>query len=136
MMISSRGKYALQVIIDMAENASGDYIPLKDVAQRQGLSQKYMEGIMATLSRNKLVDGVHGKGGGYRLNRRPEEYAVGEILRLTEKSLAPVACHKGSCQRAAQCRTLPLWNKLDTMINTYLDSVTIADLMLPGQGKR
>lgn len=131
MMISTRGRYALRVMIDLAEHSSDGFIPLKDIAAHQGISQKYMESIMTVLSKNGFVEGIHGKGGGYRLNRRPEEYKVGEILRLTEGSLAPVACLECGakpCERAAECRTLPMWSKLDEMINGYLDGVTIADL--------
>ena len=132
MMISTRGRYALRVIIDLAEQKNDSYIPLKDIVERQNISKKYLEGIMTALSKNGLVEGVHGKGGGYRLNRRPEEYKVGEILRVTEGSLAPVACvecDSTPCERAPECRTLPLWQKLNDMINDYLDNVTVADLM-------
>ena len=91
-MISTRGRYALRVMIDLAEHADDGYIPMKEVAQRQGISLKYLERIMPALSKNNLVEGVHGKGGGYRLSRKPEDYTAGEILRLVEGSLAPVAC--------------------------------------------
>lgn len=136
MMISTRGRYALRVMIDLAEHNSDGYIPLKDIAARQGISQKYMESIMALLSKNNFVEGVHGKGGGYRLNCRPEEYRIGDILRLTEGTLAPVACLEcgaAPCERADECRTLPMWTRLDEMINSYLDSVTLADLMVTVQ---
>ena len=131
MKISTRGRYALRVMIDLAEHGGGSYIPLKDIAARQEISQKYLESITALLSKNGLVEGVHGKGGGYRLCRPPEEYTVGEILRLTEGSLAPVACLECGakpCARAASCRTRPMWDKLDAMVRQYLDSVTIARL--------
>ena len=132
MLISTRGRYALRVLIDLAEHEEDGYTPLKDIAGRQDISQKYMESIMTMLSKNKLVEGVHGKGGGYRLNRSPEDYSVGEILRITEGTLAPVACLERDAQpwgRAADCRTLPLWDKLNDMITGYLDSVSLADLM-------
>ena len=132
MLISTRGRYALRVLIDLAEYEEDGYTPLKDIAGRQDISQKYMESIMTMLSKNKLVEGVHGKGGGYRLNRSPEYYSVGEILRITEGTLAPVACLERDaqpCPRAADCRTLPLWDKLNDMITGYLDSVSLADLM-------
>lgn len=132
MMISTRGRYALRVMIDLAEQGSTSYIPLKDIVERQNISKKYLEGIMGVLSKNGLIDGVHGKGGGYRLNRSAEEYKVGEILRLTEGSLAPVACLEcgaAPCERAEDCRTLPMWSKLNDMISHYLDNVSIADLM-------
>lgn len=132
MLISTRGRYALRVLIDLAEHEEDGYTPLKDIAGRQDISQKYMESIMTMLSKNKLVEGVHGKGGGYRLNRSPKDYSVGEILRITEGTLAPVACLERDaqpCSRAADCRTLPLWDKLNDMITGYLDSVSLADLM-------
>ena len=132
MLISTRGRYALRVLIDLAEYEEDGYTPLKDIAGRQDISQKYMESIMTMLSKNKLVEVVHGKGGGYRLNRSPEDYSVGEILRITEGTLAPVACLERDaqpCPRAADCRTLPLWDKLNDMITGYLDSVSLADLM-------
>lgn len=132
MMISTRGRYALRVLIDLAEQEGDGYVPLKDIADRQHISRKYMESIMTVLSKNGLVEGIHGKGGGYRLCRPPEQYPIGELLRLTDGSLAPVACLEcgaASCDRAADCRTLPMWSKLHRMINDYLDDVTIADLM-------
>lgn len=132
MMISTRGRYALRVVIDLAENKDKNYIPLKDIAARQDISQKYLESIMTLLSKNNIVDGVHGKGGGYRLNREPNKYSVGEILRITEGSLAPVACLAGNaktCERADKCKTLPMWEKLDKIIEDYLDSVSLADLI-------
>ena len=133
MMISSRGRYALRVLVDLAENGSaGGYIPLHDIAARQGISQKYLESIMAVLSKADLVDAAGGKCGGYRLNRAPEDYRAGDVLRLTEKELAPVACLGNGaqpCEHASECRTLPLWSKLYKQINDCLDSVTISELM-------
>ena len=131
-MISTKGRYALRVMIDMAEQQKTEYIPLKEIAKRQDISQKYLESIMTILSKNNYIEALHGKGGGYRLNRQPEDYRVGDILRLIEGSLAPVACLESGakpCDQIAECRTLPMWQKLNTMINDYLDSVTIADLM-------
>ena len=132
MLISTRGRYALRVLIDLAEQSHGGYIPLKDIARRQDISQNYIETIMTLLSKNQLIEGVHGKGGGYRVNRVPEEYRVGDILRITEGTLAPVTCLECGakpCEKAAQCRTLGMWTKLHDMITGYLDSVTLADLM-------
>lgn len=101
MMVSSRGRYALRVMADLAENEkNGAFIPLKEIAEREELSLKYLESIMTTLSKAGLVEGAHGKGGGYRLKRKPEEYRVSEILKLTEGSLAPVSCVEGGCARA------------------------------------
>ena len=132
MIVSTRGRYALRVMIDLAEHHSDDRIPLKDISSRQGISQKYMEAIMTLLSKNGFVDAIHGKGGGFKLNRSPDQYKVGEILRLTEGTLAPVAClqeNAEECERVSECRTLPMWAKLNSLVNEYLDSVTIADLM-------
>lgn len=132
MIVSTRGRYALRVLIDMAEHADEERIPLKAIAERQSISQKYMEAIMTLLSKNGFVDGVHGKGGGYKLNRPIEEYKVGDILRLTEGTLAPVACLEkgaGICERKAACRTIGMWSKLDELIENYLDNVSIADLI-------
>ena len=132
MIVSTRGRYALRVMIDLAEQGSDSYVPLKDIALRQSISQKYIEAIMTLLSKNGFVNSVHGKGGGYKLNRAPSEYKIGEILRLTEGTLAPVACLECGaepCSKAPECRTLPMWTELDRRISGYLDSVTIADLM-------
>lgn len=131
-IVSTKGRYALRVMIDLAEQNKEVYTPLKEIANRQNISQKYAEGIMTVLSKNCLIEAVHGKGGGYRLNRKPEEYKVGEILRLTEGNLAPVSCLECGatpCERAKECRTLPMWKKLDTMVNEYLDGISIADLL-------
>ena len=132
MLISTKGRYALRVMIDLAEHQTEGYIPLKTIAQRQVISEKYLEGIIKLLVKAQLLNGVRGKGGGYRLTKVPEQYTAGEILRLTEDSLAPVACLDGganSCPRAGKCQTLPMWEKLDDLINGYLDSVSLADLL-------
>ena len=132
MIVSTKGRYALRVMIDLAEQHTQDRTPLKEIAERQEISRKYIEAIMTLLSKNGFVEAVHGKGGGYKLNKKPEEYKVGDILRLTEGSLSPVAClEKGApeCPRKNACRTLPLWTKLDDLVENYLDSVTLADLM-------
>lgn len=132
MLISSRGRYALRVMIDLAEHDDGAYIPMKEVAQRQDISLKYLERILPILVSAKLIEGIHGKGGGYRLTKKPEQYRISDILRLTEGDLAPVAClecNAEKCVRTAECRTLPMWMELNRRVNEYLDSVTIADLM-------
>ena len=132
MMVSTRGRYALRVMIDLAENSDGNYIPMKAVAERQDISLKYLERILPVLVKNNMIEGVQGKSGGYRLTKTPQQYRVGDILRLTEGDLAPVACLEGGCEpcnHSAECRTKPLWNGLYATINEYLDSVTIADLM-------
>ena len=120
MMISTKGRYALRVMLDLADHNTGEYIPLKD-----------LENILASLSRANLVDAIRGKGGGYRLCRAPEAYAAGEIIRLAEGSLATVSCLKGEkngCEKAGHCRALPLWKGLDQVVDEYLDSVSLADL--------
>lgn len=132
MMISTRGRYALRVMIDLAEHGECGYIPMKEVAKRQGISLKYLERIMPALSKNHLVEGVQGKGGGYRLSRLPKEYTVGEILRLTEGDLAPVACLEcdaAECNRRSECKTLSMWRKFYEMTNTYFDGITLAELV-------
>ena len=132
MMVSTRGKYALQFMIDLAENGKGGCVPLKEIAERQQISVKYLERILPVLVKSDLIRGIQGKEGGYRLTREPAAYRVGEILRLTEGDLAPVSClEQGAppCAKTAECRTRPLWNGLNAVINEYLDKVTIADLM-------
>ena len=131
-MISTRGRYALRVLIDLAEHCGNGYIPMKDVAERQGISLKYIEKIMPVLMKEKLIDGMHGKGGGYKLNRDPDKYVVGDILRLTEGDLAPGACLENGaspCEKAAECRTLPMWKEFHRITNEFFDGITIADLM-------
>lgn len=132
MLISTKGRYALRVVIDLAEHQIDGFIPLKVIAERQEISEKYLESIIKLLVKAKLLNGLRGKGGGYQLTRSPEQYTVGTILRLTEDSLAPVSCLEQNadiCPRMAECRTLPLWHGLDKVINDYLDNITIADLM-------
>lgn len=131
MMISTKGRYALRVMIDLAEHGGG-YVAMKEVAQRQQISLKYLEKILPALVSGGLVEGIHGKGGGYRLTRKPEEYTAGEILRLAEGELVPVACMACGaepCERASFCRTLPMWTELGRIVSGYLDGVTIADLI-------
>ena len=135
MLISTKGRYALRVMIDLAEHRGDGFIPLKTIAQRQEISEKYLESIIKLLVKSKLLSGVRGKGGGYRLTKAPDRYTVGDILRLTEESLAPVAClatGADACPKAAACRTLPLWKGLEQVISDYLDNVTVADLMQQG----
>ncbi|MGM9662537.1 MAG: RrF2 family transcriptional regulator [Oscillospiraceae bacterium] len=135
MLISSKGRYALRVMIDLVEHQRDGYTPLKEIAERQEISEKYLESIIKLLVKDGLLDGLRGKGGGYRLTKSPEQYTVGAILRLTEESLAPVNCleqRTGVCPKMAECRTLPVWQGLDKVINEYLDSITIADLVNAG----
>ena len=137
MMISTRGRYALRVMADMAQHGRDGYLPLKEIANRQEISEKYLESILMILVRQGLLTGVRGKGGGYRLTRPPEAYTVGEILRLTEGSLAPVAClEEGAdpCPRREKCVTLPMWKRLDDLIRQFFDGITLKDLMAsPGE---
>ena len=135
MLISTKGRYALRVMIDLAEHQGEGYIPLKEIAQRQEISEKYLESIIKLLVKARLLSGVRGKGGGYKLTLPPEQYTVNTILRLTEDSLAPVACLEDGappCPRTTQCRTLALWQGLDKVIRDYLGSITIADLVQQG----
>lgn len=132
MLISTKGRYALRVMIELAGYQKDEYVPLITIAKKQAISEKYLESILAVLSKSGIIDGLRGKGGGYRLNREAKDYSVGEILRLTEGSLAPVACldiKPNKCEHASSCRTLPLWEKLDSIICDYLDSVSLADLV-------
>ena len=131
-MVSTRGRYALRVIIDLAENSGNGHVPMREVAERQGLSLKYLERILPLLVSANLVEGIHGKGGGYRLSKDPSKISVGEVLRITEGDIAPVACLENNaveCEHINDCRTLPVWKGLNDRINEYLDSVSIADLM-------
>ena len=132
MLVSTRGRYALRIMMELARYDRSCYIPLPLIAERQNVSEKYLESIIAVLAKAGLVEGQRGKGGGYRMSRELKDYSVGEILRLSEGSLAPVACldgDKNSCPRAKKCQTLPMWEKLDSLINGYLDSVSLADLL-------
>ncbi len=132
MLISTRGRYAIRVLIDIAEQATADNVRLKDIAERQEISQKYLEGIMTLLSKNGLIEGSHGKGGGYKLTRDPSDYKILEILNATEDSLSPVSClecNAKPCSRIAECRTLPMWRDLYSLVTKFFDGITIADLM-------
>lgn len=132
MMISTRGRYALHVLIDLAEHSDDGYIPMKDVAKRQNLSLKYIEQIVPVLTKNGLLTGIRGKGGGYRLSRLPSEYKIGEILRLTEGDLAPVKCVSANsepCKATASCRIYTMWSRFNEMTNEYFDSITLAELL-------
>ena len=131
-MISTRGRYAIRVLIDLAEHRGEAFTPMKEGARRQEISLKYLEKIMPLLSKANMVEGQHGKGGGYRLTMEPENYRIGDILRLTEVDLAPVAClsaPSNACPRAPYCRTLPMWQKYYEMTLSYFDGITIRDLM-------
>ncbi len=136
MKISTKGRYALRLMIDLAQHDAGGYIPLRDISKRQEISAKYLEQIVVQLSRAGFVRSIRGAQGGYQLSRPPAEYTVGDILRITEGSLAPVACLEHEpieCGRAADCITLDFWRGLYKAINDYVDSVTLEDLITQGQ---
>ncbi|MDO4296523.1 MAG: Rrf2 family transcriptional regulator [bacterium] len=131
-MISTKGRYALRVMADLAVQNSSDYIPLKDIATRQEISEKYLESILKVLVKAKLLKGLRGKGGGYKLTRLPQEYTVGEILELAEGSLATVAClvpDAPPCPRASFCSTLSMWKQYDTLVHEFFFGITLADLI-------
>ena len=135
MIVSTKGRYALRVMPCFAQRGGEDYVPLKEIAEAEGISQKYLESIMTILSKAGFVDAVHGKGGGYRLNRRPEDYTVGSILKLTEGSLAAVSCTTqgaAACSRSTCCQTLPMWERLEKMIDEFFEGITLADLLRDG----
>ena len=132
MIVSTKGRYAMRVMVCFAQKDPGEYVPLKEIAEKEGISQKYLESIMTVLSKAGFVDAVHGKGGGYRLNRSAEEYTVGSILKLTEGSLSAVSCTSqgaAACSRSQCCNALPMWEKLDKMIDEFFEGITIADLI-------
>ena len=134
MIVSTKGRYALRVMIDLAEHQSDKYVPLKEVAARQEISEKYLENILKVLVQNGFLEGLRGKGGGYRLTRSPEQYTVEEILNLTEGNLATVSCltpGAPTCHRMAECRTYNMWKGLDEMISDYFSKITLADLAAP-----
>jgi Rrf2 family protein len=132
MIVSTKGRYALRVMVYLALHNQEHHIPLKDIAEAEQISQKYLESIMTTLSKADFVDAVHGKGGGYRLNRPTGEYTIGSILKLTEGSLATVSCTTqgpAACSRSTCCHTLPMWERLDAMIDEFFEGITLADLL-------
>lgn len=132
MMISTKGRYALVVMIDLANNESDEYVSLSDISKRQKLSMKYLEIVVAMLNKGGLLNSLRGKNGGYHLAKAPEDYSISEILKITEGSLAPVDCIKSEhveCERAGSCITLPLWVGLDKVIDDYLDNITLQDVI-------
>ena len=136
MIVSTKGRYALRVMIDLAEHQAERYVPLKEVAARQDISEKYLENILKVLVQNGFLEGLRGKGGGYRLTRSPDQYTVAEILLLTEGSLAPVSCltpGAPACERMANCRTYTMWKCLNDLIADYFGKITLADLAAPEQ---
>ena len=135
MIVSTKGRYALRVMVRFAQQGSDRYIPLKEIAEAEEISQKYLETIMTTLSKAGFVDAVHGKGGGYRLSRKPEEYTIGSILKLTEGSLAAVSCTAqgaAACSRTECCQAKPMWDRLEKLIDDFFEGITLADLLKDG----
>ena len=135
MKISTKGRYALRVMLDLAEQNTTEWTPLKDVSARQGVPIKYLEQIIAILTKAGFLKSSRGNGGGYRLKKAPEQYSIGDILRATEGSLAPVACLDdihNQCTRSGTCQTLPFWSGLANLINEYVDTITLKDLMKNG----
>ncbi len=132
MMISTRGRYALRLLVDLAQHSSDGYIPLKEIAGRQGISQKYLERIIPSLVKGEYIEGIQGKGGGYRLVKAPCSCVVGDILRLTEGDLAPVAClekNAAECKRKATCKTYPMWASFNKKVNDFFDGITLEDIV-------
>lgn len=139
MNITSKGRYALRVMLDLAQHREEGFISLKTIADRQGYSMKYLEMIVGSLKREGLVASTRGKEGGYRLVRDPEDYTIGEILRCIEDNLAPVACIKAGdicCEHAGECMTIPMWKELDDITNAYLDGVSLQDLLTGEKWKK
>ncbi len=135
MLVSTKGRYALRVLADLALHQTDGYIPLKEIAEREGISEKYLESIIKTLVKGNILTGLRGKGGGYRLTRSPEQYTVHEILMLTEGDLAPVSCLEDSapCPHGPNCPTMAMWRDLDTLINQFFSGITLADLVPESQ---
>ena len=136
MIVSTKGRYALRVLVHFAQRGGEEYIPLKEIAEAEGISQKYLESIMSALSKAGFVDAVHGKGGGYRLNRKPEAYTIGSTLHLTAGGLAAVSCTSqgaAACSRTQCCEAKPMWDRLDKMIDDFFEEITLADLIKDGK---
>ncbi len=132
MMISTKGRYALRIMLDLAQHSEDGYVSLTKISERQGISVKYLEAIVSMLNKAGMVESQRGKEGGYKLTRKSEEYSAGSIIKLTEGSIAPVACLEGDgagCEHAYSCLTLPLWIKLEGIVDNYLESVTLKDLL-------
>ena len=132
MKISTKGRYALRMLIDLSEHQNCGFVSLKDIADRQNISKKYLEQIIPILNKSDILKTTRGSQGGYMLSKSPDKYTVGEILRLTEGSLAPVDClHQDpiECERSGECPTLPVWQGLNRVINEYLDSITLQDIL-------
>ena len=139
MNVTSKGRYALYIMLDLARHEDAGCVSLKSIADRHDISMKYLEAIVGSLKRAGLVESTRGKEGGYRLNKSADDYSVGEILRCLEDNLAPVACIRSgsiSCERAAECITVPMWKELDDITNAYLDTVSLSDLLTGNKWKK
>ncbi len=130
-MITTKGRYALRVMLDLAEQDSEKFVPLKEIAQRQGISKKYLELVLKVLVQNEILNCASGKNGGYKLTRKPSEYTVGEILELTEGTLSIVACLQGEnkCERKSQCLTLPMWQRFNKLTYDFFNGITLQDIL-------
>lgn len=132
MKISTRGRYAIRVMLDLAEHNTGEYIPLADIAKRQGISEKYLEAVVSSLAKGGFLIALRGKKGGYKLSKSPEEYTMKSVLKVTEGAFAPVACletEKNSCERAAECKTLKMWKNFQALVNDFFENITLRDLL-------
>jgi len=132
MMISTKGRYAIRIMLDLSQHTDEGFISLKTISERQEISVKYLEAIVAVLNKAGIVESLRGKEGGYKLTKRPEEYTVGSIIKLSEGSIAPVSCledNASACARACKCLTLPMWLKLEEIVDEYLESITLKDLL-------
>lgn len=135
MKISTRGRYAVRVMLDLSECSAGEYIPLADIAKRQQISEKYLESIVSSLVKGGLLTALRGKKGGYKLTKKPEEYTVRTILQITEGIFSPVACLEttpNSCERASYCKTLKMWEGLQKLVDDYFENITLQDLLDQG----
>ena len=128
-VISTKGRYALRIMVELAESDNKNFVPLKELANNQNISLKYAENIMTMLSKNSLVDAIQGKGGGYKLNRDSKNYTIGDILRITEGELVPICNNKPDCERKSFCKTIKLWQDFNNIVNNYFDSITLFDLV-------
>ena len=135
-MITTKGRYALRVMLDLAHQDSEKFVPLKDIAERQGISKKYLELVLKVLVQNEILNCASGKNGGYKLTRKPSEYTVGEILELTEGTLSIVACLQGenNCDRKSECLTLPMWEKFNKLTHDFFYGITLQDILDENQG--
>ncbi|WP_276980656.1 RrF2 family transcriptional regulator [Johnsonella ignava] len=134
MKISTKGRYAIKIMIDLAENQKDDFIPLRDIASRQNISEKYLESIIKILVKNKMLLGLRGKGGGYKLVRNPDTYTIADILKVSEDSIAYIESFEDETNSTSSYKTIKMWNKLNSLIDEYLSGITIADLICEDPG--